>query len=70
MYREWREAHTKLTNKGIVDNENDYQRILWILSAIMIVVVGVIITSWIAMRRVLLKPLDEVISHIRAIAAA
>ncbi|WP_449554856.1 methyl-accepting chemotaxis protein [Lelliottia amnigena] len=69
VYREWREAQAKLTDKGIVDNENDYQRILWILSAIMIVVVGVIITSWIAMRRVLLKPLDEVISHIRAIAA-
>ena len=69
VYREWREAQAKLTNKGIADNEKDYQRILWILSAIMIVVVGVIITSWIAMRRVLLKPLDEVISHIRAIAA-
>ncbi|USR59636.1 methyl-accepting chemotaxis protein [Lelliottia amnigena] len=69
VYREWREAQAKLTNRGIADNEKDYQRILWILSAIMIVVVGVIITSWIAMRRVLLKPLDEVISHIRAIAA-
>lgn len=69
VYREWREAQAKLTNRGIADNEKDYQRILWILSAIMIVVVGVIITSWIAMRRVLLKPLDEVISHIRAIVA-
>ncbi len=69
VYREWREAQAKLTNRGIADNEKDYQRILWILSAIMIVVVGVIITSWIAMRRVLLKPLDEVICHIRAIAA-
>ena len=43
VYREWREAQAKLTNRGIADNEKDYQRILWILSAIMIVVVGVII---------------------------
>ncbi|MDY1037702.1 methyl-accepting chemotaxis protein [Lelliottia sp. CFBP8978] len=69
VYREWREAQAKLTNRGIQDNESDYKRILWILSTIMVVVVGVIIASWIAMRRVLLQPLHEVISHIRAIAA-
>ena len=69
VYREWREAQTKLANAGIVDNENDYQRILWILTAIMVIVVAVIVTSWIAMRNVLLKPLHEVIGNIRAIAA-
>ena len=69
VYREWREAQAKLTNAGITDNENDYQRILWILSAIMVIVVAVIVASWIAMRNVLLKPLHEVIAHIRAIAA-
>jgi methyl-accepting chemotaxis protein-1 (serine sensor receptor) len=35
----------------------------------MLIVVGVIIASWIAMRRVLLLPLQDVIGHIRAIAA-
>lgn len=35
----------------------------------MLLVIAVIISSWIAMRRVLLLPLEEVISHIRAIAA-
>jgi len=69
VYREWREAQAKLTSAGITDNENDYQRILWILSAIMVIVVAVIVASWIAMRNVLLKPLHEVIAHIRAIAA-
>ena len=51
------------------DNESDYKRILWILSAVMLLVIAVIISSWIAMRRVLLLPLEEVINHIRAIAA-
>ncbi|MCU6678417.1 HAMP domain-containing protein [Leclercia sp. 29361] len=69
VYREWREAQAKLTRAGITDNENDYQRILWILSSIMVIVVAVIVASWIAMRNVLLKPLHEVIAHIRAIAA-
>jgi methyl-accepting chemotaxis protein-1 (serine sensor receptor) len=41
----------------------------WILSAVMLLVIVVIISSWIAMRRVLLLPLEEVINHIRAIAA-
>ncbi|MCP6514016.1 methyl-accepting chemotaxis protein II, partial [Klebsiella pneumoniae] len=69
VYREWREAQGALTDKGIKDNEREYKRILWILSAVMLLVIAVIISSWIAMRRVLLLPLEEVISHIRAIAA-
>ena len=69
VYREWREAQAALTAKGIRDNESDYKRILWILSAVMLLVIAVIISSWIAMRRVLLLPLEEVINHIRAIAA-
>ena len=69
VYREWREAQAALTDKGIKDNESDYKRILWILSAVMLLVIAVIISSWIAMRRVLLLPLQDVIGHIRAIAA-
>jgi len=69
VYREWREVQTKLASVGVTDNEADYQRILWILSTIMAIVVGVIIASWIAMQRVLLQPLHEVIAHIRAISA-
>lgn len=69
VYREWREAQATLTDKGIQDNESDYKRIMWILSAVMLLVIVVIISSWIAMRRVLLLPLEEVINHIRAIAA-
>ncbi|MEX9253319.1 methyl-accepting chemotaxis protein [Pseudenterobacter timonensis] len=68
VYREWREAQSELADAGIRDNENDYRRILWILSAAMLVVIAVIIASWIAMRRVLLLPLHEVMEHIRAIA--
>ncbi|ALB56290.1 Tar ligand binding domain-containing protein [Cronobacter universalis] len=69
VYREWRAEQAKLASKGVKDNESDYQRILWILSAIMVMVLAVIIISWVAMRRVLLLPLHDVMGHIRAIAA-
>ena len=69
IYREWREAQAQLASRGVVDNENDYTRILWILSAIMLIVIAIIVASWIAMQRVLLKPLHDVMNHIRHIAA-
>ena len=69
VYREWRAEQAKLASQGVKDNESDYQRIMWILSAIMVLVLAVIVISWVAMRRVLLLPLHDVMGHIRAIAA-
>nr|WP_318383253.1 methyl-accepting chemotaxis protein [uncultured Enterobacter sp.] len=69
IYREWRNAQADLASKGVAENENDYQRILWILGAMMLMVIVVIVASWVAMQRVLLKPLGEVMGHIRHIAA-
>ena len=67
-YRAWRAEQAKLASEGVKQNEHDYIRILWILAAVMIVVLAVIAMSWVAMQRVLLKPLHEVMSHIRHIA--
>jgi len=67
-YRAWRAEQAKLASEGVKQNEHDYIRILWILAAVMVVVLGVIAMSWVAMQRVLLKPLHEVMSHIRQIA--
>ncbi|HEM7911935.1 TPA: Tar ligand binding domain-containing protein [Citrobacter koseri] len=69
VYLEWRAAQAELTNAGIQQNEQDYQRILWILAAVMLAVVAVIVISWLAMQCVLLKPLHNVMEHIRHIAA-
>ncbi|MDM3063685.1 methyl-accepting chemotaxis protein [Citrobacter sp. CK180] len=69
VYLEWRAAQAELTNAGIQQNEQDYQRILWILAVVMLAVVAVIVISWLAMQRVLLKPLHDVMEHIRHIAA-
>ncbi|BBQ85804.1 TPA: HAMP domain-containing protein [Kluyvera ascorbata] len=68
VYQEWRAAQASLTNAGIQQNESDYVRIMWTLGAIMLLVVVVIVMSWVAMQRVLLKPLHKVMAHIRHIA--
>ncbi|WGL58445.1 methyl-accepting chemotaxis protein [Kluyvera intermedia] len=67
VYQDWRAAQASLTNAGIQQNESDYTRILWTLAVIMLMVVAVIIMSWVAMQRVLLKPLHLVMAHIRHI---
>ena len=69
VYQEWRAAQSALANAGVQDNEKDYQKIIWLLSAVMLIVITVIVVSWIAMQRVLLRPLQEVMGHIRHIAA-
>ena len=35
VYREWRSAQTALATAGVQDNESDYQKIIWLLSAVM-----------------------------------
>ncbi|MGP3594030.1 methyl-accepting chemotaxis protein [Vagococcus sp. WN89Y] len=67
-YRAWRDAQSELSSAGVAQNDRDYQRILWILGVVMVLVALVIVMSWIAMQRVLLKPLHVVMDHIRHIA--
>ncbi|WP_039055532.1 methyl-accepting chemotaxis protein [Enterobacter sp. Bisph1] len=67
-YRAWRDAQTVLADKGVTQSEHEYQRILWILTTVMVVVLAVIVLSWVAMQRVLLQPLRTVMGHIRHIA--
>jgi len=68
IYREWRDVQSELSSKGVVQNDRDYHRILWILGVVMALVVLVIVMSWVAMQRVLLKPLHVVMEQIRYIA--
>ena len=68
VYLDWRAAQASLTQAGMQQNETDYRRILWTLAAMLLLVVAVIVVSWLAMQRVLLKPLHVVMTHIRHIA--
>lgn len=68
VYREWRRRRPRSPTKASRTMKATTNAFCG-SSAVMLLVIAVIISSWIAMRRVLLLPLEEVISHIRAIAA-
>ena len=68
VYQDWRAAQATLTSAGVKQNESDYVRILWSLGVMLAVALAVIVVSWVAMQRVLLKPLHKVMDHIRHIA--
>ena len=68
VYLDWRAAQAALTTAGVKQNESDYVRILWSLGVMLALALAVIVVSWVAMQRVLLKPLHQVMYHIRHIA--
>ncbi|HDG1695652.1 methyl-accepting chemotaxis protein [Kluyvera ascorbata] len=68
VYQDWRAAQASLTSAGVKQNESDYIRILWSLGVMLALALAVIVVSWVAMQRVLLKPLHQVMDHIRHIA--
>ncbi|KOC88801.1 methyl-accepting chemotaxis protein [Winslowiella iniecta] len=69
VYSQWRDAQAALTALGVADNQRDYQRMLWVLGGIMLVVLAVIVLCWFGLQRILLQPLQQVVSHIKLIAA-
>ncbi|MGP3594029.1 methyl-accepting chemotaxis protein [Vagococcus sp. WN89Y] len=67
-YLHWRDAEAKMIDIGIKDNESGYQRMLWVIAIVMVIVALVIILSWIFIKSVLIKPLHVVMGHINHIA--
>ncbi len=69
VYRQWREAQARLSAAGVAESEAGFNRMIWVMSAILLIVIAVIIASWLSLQRVLLQPLRNVVNHICAIAA-
>jgi len=67
-YLYWRDAEAKMIDIGVKENESGYQRMLWVVSVVMVIVALVIILSWIFIQSVLIKPLRVVMGHISHIA--
>ncbi|WP_380177556.1 methyl-accepting chemotaxis protein [Kalamiella sp. sgz302252] len=67
-YANWRSAQDVLTAKGVADNESAYSKMLWVIGAVMALVVALIALCWVGLRSVLIKPLQENITHISHIA--
>ncbi|OON41429.1 methyl-accepting chemotaxis protein II [Izhakiella australiensis] len=67
-YLKWRAMQQQLSQKGTQENNHAYQKMLWLLGAIVLMVIGLIALSWVVLRKVLIKPLQENIVSIGAIA--
>ncbi|ADO49313.1 methyl-accepting chemotaxis citrate transducer [[Enterobacter] lignolyticus] len=67
-YSHWREKNNILLKAAAEQNQNSFIRMLWTLGAILLAVVAVIVTIWLGLRHLLMKPLASVMEHIRIIA--
>ena len=67
-YSQWRADQDRLTALGVAENLADYQRMMWLLGVVLVVVIGVIALCWFGLRKVLIKPLNDNIQHIQHIA--
>ena len=67
-YSQWRADQDRLTALGVAENLAAYQRMMWLLGVVLVVVIGVIALCWFGLRKVLIKPLNDNIQHIQHIA--
>ncbi|WP_158784803.1 methyl-accepting chemotaxis protein [Pantoea sp. BAV 3049] len=68
-YTSWRDALGVITRQGVVDNQAAYSKMLWVIGAVMVLVIGLIALCWIGLRSILIKPLQQNIAHISHIAS-
>jgi len=67
-YSQWRTDQDRLTAQGVAENLAAYQRMMWLLGVVMVVVIAVIALCWFGLRKILIKPLNDNIQHIQHIA--
>ncbi|TKI03345.1 methyl-accepting chemotaxis protein [Martelella alba] len=68
IFEKWRDAQTVLADAGAAQNDAAYQAMLWIMGGIALLVLVIAVSAWAAIKRALLRPLAQVLEHIRAIA--
>ncbi|WP_284215250.1 Tar ligand binding domain-containing protein, partial [Mixta theicola] len=68
-YNTWVQTTSTLTAAGAEQNESAYQRALWIIGIVLLMLAGIVVLVWTGMKQLLLRPLKSTIEHIRYIAA-
>ncbi|MFK8260454.1 methyl-accepting chemotaxis protein [Erwinia sp. AnSW2-5] len=68
-YDVWLANTDSLLAAGSAQNESAYQRAIWVLLAILIISLVIIATVWTGIHKILLRPLNSSIDHIRHIAS-
>ncbi|TNV21220.1 HAMP domain-containing protein [Buttiauxella sp. B2] len=68
IYDQWLTHNTALLQTASEENQRSFTSMQWTLGAILLIVIAVIVLIWLGLQRVLLRPLQNVMEHIGAIA--
>ncbi|MDQ1214529.1 methyl-accepting chemotaxis protein [Pantoea anthophila] len=68
-YDKWRTRQTELSDHGLAQNQRAFTQMMWLLGAIGVTVIAVIVACWFGLRQVLIQPLHQLLTQIRAIAS-
>ncbi|URQ59443.1 methyl-accepting chemotaxis protein [Pantoea alhagi] len=68
-YNTWAQTTSTFMAAGAEQNESAYQRALWIIGIVLLVLASIVALVWTGMHQILLRPLKTTMDHIRYIAA-
>jgi methyl-accepting chemotaxis protein len=68
-YDRWREQNSQLLAVGMKENQTGFTHMMWTLATVVLVLVLLVISVWVVIKRVLLTPLKQLLAHIHRIAA-
>ena len=67
-YAQWRAENNGLLKAAAAQNQHSFSQMQWTLGAILLVMIAVFVVIWLGLQHMLLKPLQDMLAHIRAIA--
>jgi methyl-accepting chemotaxis protein len=68
VYNRWRAENNTLLKAATEENQSSFTHMQWTLAAIFLAVIAVLVVIWQGLQHLLLKPLNIIMNHIRAIA--
>ncbi|MCQ4445069.1 methyl-accepting chemotaxis protein [Enterobacter cloacae] len=68
VYNRWRAENNTLLKAATEENQSSFTQMQWTLAAILLAVIAVLVVIWQGLQHLLLKPLNTIMNHIRAIA--
>ena len=67
-FNQWRVENNRFLQEAAAENQSSFAGMQWTLGIILLVVIAAIVFIWLGLQHLLLKPLHNVMQHIRVIA--
>jgi len=68
-YNRWHNQNNQLLAVGMTENQTGFTHMMWTLATVVLVLLLLVISVWMVIKRVLLTPLKQLLAHIQRIAA-